>query len=121
MWTCSRWVHKTHSSTGGLAQLLKIGRNARGARTSMRNNHLVGGDQLYRSAWLKWAHAVEIRNELARAVVAYRAGKPHRYDRFDNLDDGAAALVSMHWKLRVLKPHPEPWSILTWARMITPL
>ena len=67
-----------------------------------------------RSAWIKWARAVELQQQLARATREYGARDTYDYVRTDNAVGHGAEdpLVRMHWKLRIKEPHPERWSIL---------
>lgn len=65
-----------------------------------------------RSAWLKWARAVEHQKALAGSTREWQAERPYRYERTDNCSDRYDACVRMEWRLRLEKPYPERWSVL---------
>lgn len=65
-----------------------------------------------RSAWIKWARGVEHQRVLARAMREFSSTKSHEYVRVDNARDADDMLVKAHWRLRILEPFPECWSVL---------
>jgi hypothetical protein len=65
-----------------------------------------------RSAWLKWARAVEHQKALAGSTREWLAERPYRYERTDNCADRHDPCVRMEWRLRIDKPYPERWSVL---------
>jgi hypothetical protein len=67
---------------------------------------------MMRSAWIKWARVVEHQRVLARAMRESSAVKSHEYVRVDNARDTEDPLVRVHWRLRILEPFPERWSVL---------
>jgi hypothetical protein len=67
---------------------------------------------MMRSAWIKWARGVEHQRVLARAMRESSAVKSHEYVRVDNARDADDPLVRVHWRLRILEPFPERWSVL---------
>jgi len=73
---------------------------------------IMAETRMFRSAWLKWARAVEHQRDLGRAVTTYRAAQPFEYLRTDNMDDADDPLVRVHWRFHLIEPHPERWSVL---------
>ncbi len=65
-----------------------------------------------RSAWLKWARAVEHANVLARATREWQASDPHRYERSDRVSSFYERGLQVEWRLRIEHPIPERWSVL---------
>lgn len=65
-----------------------------------------------RSAWIKWARAAEYQRLLAREGREWIATDSYAYERTDNASDNADPLLRVHWRLRVLHPYPERWSVL---------
>jgi len=65
-----------------------------------------------RSAWLKWARAVEHSNAFARATREWQASRPHRYERSDQVSSIFERGLQVEWRLRVEHPIPERWSVL---------
>lgn len=65
-----------------------------------------------RSAWLKWARAVEHQRSLAAATRQRDHMSGYRFERTDNLGDRTDPLVRMHWRLRISEPYPERWGVL---------
>ncbi|MGW4526949.1 hypothetical protein [Amycolatopsis sp. NPDC004378] len=65
-----------------------------------------------RSAWLKWARAVEHQRVLSRGIREYLAGEPWEYVRWDNAGDLTDPLVRMQWRLKIKRPLPEAWGVL---------
>jgi hypothetical protein len=67
---------------------------------------------MMRSAWLKWARAVDHAQELAAETRRYGVTTNHEYVHTDNASDYTNPLVCRDWRLRVLNPIPERWSLL---------
>lgn len=65
-----------------------------------------------RSAWLKYARAVEHAKVLAAESRKRDHGRAYDYRRFDNLQHHEDPLVRMHWQLRIRDPYPERWALL---------
>jgi hypothetical protein len=65
-----------------------------------------------RSAWNKWARAVEHQRILARATREFAADDTYEYVRWDNAADASDPLIRIHWRLKIKKPFPERWSLL---------
>lgn len=65
-----------------------------------------------RSAWLKWARAVEHQQVLSRSIREYLAEDPFQYVRWDNASDVTDPLIRMQWRLKITKPFPESWGVL---------
>lgn len=70
-----------------------------------------GGD-VVRSAWIKWARAVEHQRLLARRTREFVEVDSYEYVRTDNARDQTDPLVRMHWRLHVKQPYPEQWSVV---------
>ncbi|MFC6093931.1 hypothetical protein [Saccharothrix lopnurensis] len=49
---------------------------------------------------------------LAREGREFGLGQSHDYVRFDNRSDRGAEFLKIQWRLRVLKPFPERWSVI---------
>ncbi len=54
-----------------------------------------------RSAWIKWARAMEHQKVLARATREFRTVDSYEYVRTDNNGDRDDPLVRVHWQLQV--------------------
>ncbi len=67
---------------------------------------------MMRSAWIKWARALEHQHVLAREGREFGVGKSHDYIRFDNLNERGAELLKIQWRFKILKPFPERWSVI---------
>ncbi|GAA4667972.1 hypothetical protein [Amycolatopsis dongchuanensis] len=67
---------------------------------------------MLRSAWIKWARAVEHQHLLAREGREWIANDSYVYDRTDNASDNTNPLLAVHWRLRIVHPYPERWSVL---------
>jgi hypothetical protein len=66
-----------------------------------------------RSAWIKWARAVEHQKAFAREMREFDLDDAYEYVQWDNLrNPGGDTLVRMYWRLHIKKPYPERWSIL---------
>jgi hypothetical protein len=65
-----------------------------------------------RSAWLKWARAVEHQQTLARETWLFAEKDSYEYTCFNNSSAPDDRLVRMHWRLKIKEPYPERWSIL---------
>jgi hypothetical protein len=65
-----------------------------------------------RSAWLKWARAVEHAHVLAAMTRQFMDTDPYSYVRTDNQRDRDDQLIRAHWKLKVHHAYPERWSML---------
>jgi len=65
-----------------------------------------------RSAWLKFARAVEHQKVLAAASRTRDHGQAYEYQQFDNRGDGDDPLVRIQWRLRIREPYPERWGLL---------
>jgi hypothetical protein len=65
-----------------------------------------------RSAWIKWARAVEHQRVLDRETREFVGLDSYEYVRFDNATDTTDPLVRMHWQFRIKQPYPERWSVL---------
>jgi hypothetical protein len=52
-----------------------------------------------RSSWIKWARAIELRQELARGTREYGALHAYEYVREDNSGAFDDPLIRAHWKL----------------------
>ena len=65
-----------------------------------------------RSAWIKWARAVEHQKMLARAMREFSSVNSYEYVRTDNAQYGDDPVISMHWRAVVKVSHPERWSVL---------
>lgn len=66
-----------------------------------------------RSAWLKWARAVELQQELARLTREFGARGAPTYEYLASDDaDQHLLTITMEWRLRVVEPFPERWSVL---------
>jgi hypothetical protein len=70
------------------------------------------GDEVMRSAWIKWARAVEHQRVLARRTREFVGVDSYEYVRFDNASDGTDPLLRMHWRISIKQPYPEQWSVL---------
>lgn len=67
---------------------------------------------MVRSAWIKWARAVEHQKVLARALREFASVESYEYVRTDNAQDGDDPVLSVHWRAVVRVPYPERWSVL---------
>ncbi|MFI1997031.1 hypothetical protein [Actinoplanes sp. NPDC020271] len=67
---------------------------------------------MMRSAWIKWARAVEHQRVLARQSREFVEVDSHEYVRFDNANDDSDPLLRIQWRLHVKQPYPEQWSLL---------
>lgn len=66
-----------------------------------------------RSAWLKWARAVEQQRYLARLGREFQAaGTGTDYDRTDNAGDRTDPALGVQWRLRRELAYPERWSVV---------
>lgn len=65
-----------------------------------------------RSAWLKWARAVEHQKTLARETWLFAEKDSYEYIFFNNSGAPTDPLVKMYWRLKIKEPYPERWSIL---------
>ncbi|AEK45977.1 hypothetical protein [Amycolatopsis mediterranei] len=65
-----------------------------------------------RSAWLKWARAVEHQRVLARRTREFLADGSYEYVRWDNVADSTDPLVKMQRRLKTKKEFSESWSVL---------
>lgn len=67
---------------------------------------------MMRSAWIKWARAVEHQRVLARSIREFGARDSYEYVRRDNAGDGLDPLLRVHWRLKIKEPYPERWPVL---------
>ncbi|MGY1684942.1 hypothetical protein ACI8AK_05065 [Geodermatophilus sp. SYSU D00867] len=67
---------------------------------------------MLRSAWIKWARAVEHQKAFAREMREFDLDSAFEYVQFDNTGAREDPLVRIDWRLRVKKEYPERWSIL---------
>ncbi|WP_158894136.1 hypothetical protein [Amycolatopsis anabasis] len=65
-----------------------------------------------RSAWIKWARAVELQRILGRGIREFAVEDSHEYVRCDNAQDADDPLIRIHWRLKIKKQFPERWSVL---------
>ncbi|WP_020419049.1 hypothetical protein [Amycolatopsis sp. ATCC 39116] len=67
---------------------------------------------MLRSSWIKWARAAEHQRLLAREGREWIANDSYVYDRTDNASDATNPVLAVHWRLRIIHPYPERWSVL---------
>jgi hypothetical protein len=67
---------------------------------------------MMRSAWLKWARGVEHQKVLAAETRQRDTSRVYEYSRMDNLRAPDDPLGRIQWRLRVIEPYPERWSVL---------
>jgi hypothetical protein len=65
-----------------------------------------------RTAWIKWARAVEHQRELAASGREFLGREAPSYVCTDNAGDATDPLIRMEWRINISQPYPERWSVL---------